>query len=202
METDASGVARMSLAEDGTLSWEVAVRNIDPITAAHIHIGAPGVPGPPVITLYDGTGDFDQDNPISGDDMLTDEQIEELLAGNYYVNVHTAANPAGEIRGQIYPAQTWAFSAMLSGANEVPNNHSDASGEALLTLSADMTDLHYRVMVHNLENVTASHIHEAPVGVNGGVIFPLFLGGPPPFDEEIPGAPPRSSRWRRTAHSP
>ncbi len=186
VETDASGVARMSLAADGTLSWEVAVRDIDPITAAHIHAGAPGVAGPPIITLYSGTGDFDQDNPISGQDTLTDEQIEELLAGNYYVNVHTAANPAGEIRGQLYPARTLAFNAMLSGANEVPNNHSDASGEALLTLSADMTELHFRVMVHDIEDVTAAHIHEGPVGVNGGIVFPLYMGGPPPFDEDNP----------------
>ena len=81
-----------------------------------------------------------------GSAMLTPEQIEDLLAGNYYVNVHTALNPSGEMRGQIYPAHTWAFAAMLSGANEAPPVDSPATGQALLTLSADMSEL-YRPMV-------------------------------------------------------
>lgn len=188
VDTDSSGVGRLHLAEDGTLTWEVAVRDIAGITAAHIHKGAPGVSGPPVITLFDGTGDFDPDNPISGDDPLTPEQIEDLLAGNYYINVHTSDNPGGQIRGQIYPARTWAFAAMLSGANEVPHIHSDGTGQALMTLSADMTELHYRLFVNDLDGVTAAHIHEAPPGSNGGVIFPLFTGGPPPLEEGSPAA--------------
>ena len=186
VSTDSSGVGRFSLADDGTLSWEIAVRDIADITAAHIHKGAPGTNGPPVITLFDGTGSFDPDNPISGDDPLTPEQIDDLLAGNYYVNVHTTANPGGQIRGQIGPAQTWAFGAELSGANEVPPVSSDGRGYAFFTLSADMTELHFRVKVSELDGITMAHIHEAPAGSNGGVIFPLFTGGPPPFDEDNP----------------
>lgn len=184
--TDASGVGRFSLAEDGTLSWEIAVRNIADITAAHIHPGAPGVNGPPLFTLYDGTGTFDPDNPISGDVMLTPAQVNDLLAGNYYVNVHTTGNPSGEIRGQINPAQTWAFGAFLAGQSEVPLVNTTSAGRAFLTLSADMTQLHYLVILENVPGVTASHIHEAPAGTNGPVIFPLFTGGPPPFDEDNP----------------
>jgi len=40
-------------------------------------------------------------NPIAGTATLTDAQIADLLAGKYYVNVHTAANKGGEIRGQL-----------------------------------------------------------------------------------------------------
>ena len=71
-----------------------------PATAAHIHGPAEeGATAPPVFTL-------DVDNATSGDISgtwtgLTDEQIEQLRAGMYYVNVHTDANPAGEIRGQL-----------------------------------------------------------------------------------------------------
>ena len=184
--TDSSGVGRFSLAADGTLSWEIAVRDIADITAAHIHKGAPGTNGPPVITLFDGTGTFDPDNPISGDDLLTDEQIADLLAGNYYVNVHTTANTGGQIRGQIGLARTWAFGAELSGENEVPPVASDGSGYGYFTLSADMTALYFRVKVSDLDDITLSHIHEAPAGSNGGVEFPLFTGGPPPFDEDNP----------------
>ena len=186
VDSAANGVARLHLADDGTLSWEIAVRDIADITAAHIHLAPAGSNGPVIIPLYTGVGDFDPDNPIMGSAMLTPEQIEDLLAGNYYVNVHTALNPSGEMRGQIYPAHTWAFAAMLSGANEVPPVDSPATGQALLTLSADMSELHYRLMVNDLDGATAAHIHEAPAGSNGPVIFPLFTGGPPPLEQGSP----------------
>ncbi|MBP6785952.1 MAG: ScyD/ScyE family protein [Candidatus Promineofilum sp.] len=186
VDTDASGVARFHLADDGTLSWEIAVRDIADITAAHIHLAPAGSNGSVIIPLYTGTGDFDTDHPLSGSIMLTPEQIGDLLAGNYYVNVHTALNPSGEMRGQIYPAHTWAFAAMLSGANEVPPVDSPATGQALMTLSADMSELNYRLMVNDLDGATAAHIHEAPAGSNGPVIFPLFTGGPPPLEAGSP----------------
>ena len=44
-------------------------------------------------------------SPINGTATLTDAQAAELLAGKYYVNLHTAANPAGEIRGQVQKAK-------------------------------------------------------------------------------------------------
>ena len=40
-------------------------------------------------------------NPATGSKVLTDDQIADLMAGKWYVNVHTKANPGGEIRGQV-----------------------------------------------------------------------------------------------------
>jgi len=40
-------------------------------------------------------------SPAQGSAALTDAQSADLLAGRYYINIHTAANPAGEIRGQV-----------------------------------------------------------------------------------------------------
>ncbi len=174
--TDALGVARFTLVNTDTLNYEVAVRDIISITASHIHLGAPGANGGVVFPLYTGSGDFDPDNPISGTLVLTTQQYNDLLAGNYYVNVHTAANPGGEIRGQILAAETQAFWTPLSGANEVGPVDSQATGTAYLTLSPDMSQMYYRVLVAGITNVTASHIHEAAAGQNGGVIFPLFTG--------------------------
>ncbi len=100
VSTNASGVARFSL--DGvSLAYEVDVRDITDITAAHIHMEAVGTNGPVVFALYTGMGDFDPDNPISGILTLTQDQANDLRSGNYYVNVHTLGHPSGEIRGQI-----------------------------------------------------------------------------------------------------
>ena len=68
------------------------------------------------------------------------------------------------------------FFAHLTGANEVPANSSLAQGEAVFHLSADGTSLEYKLVVANIDNVIASHIHLAPVGVNGVVV--AFLYGP------------------------
>jgi hypothetical protein len=69
-----------------------------PATMAHIHgPAAPGANAPPIVVAPFAT------NPISGATILTDDQIEALRAGKLYFNIHTEANPTGEIRGQIKP---------------------------------------------------------------------------------------------------
>lgn len=77
-------------------------------------------------------------------------------------------------------AQPQTFTAQLSGANEVPSVATHARGNAVLQLSADGTALSYRVIVANIENVRASHIHMAPEGANGPVVATLFPGPPIP----------------------
>src|SRR5712692_7215843 len=68
------------------------------------------------------------------------------------------------------------FVAHLSGNEEVPSNGSLAQGQAIFHLSEDGTALHYKLIVANIDNVVAAHIHLAPVGVNGSVV--AFLFGP------------------------
>ncbi len=79
------------------LSWEVTYQGLTgPAVAAHIHGPAdPGANAGPVVPLPVS------DSPMKGSATLTDAQAAELAAGKYYVNVHTAANKGGEIRGQI-----------------------------------------------------------------------------------------------------
>jgi hypothetical protein len=68
-----------------------------PAVAAHFHDApAPGGNGPPIVPAKDVAT-----SPIKGTATLTDAQIADLNAGKVYFNVHTAANPGGEIRGTL-----------------------------------------------------------------------------------------------------
>jgi hypothetical protein len=83
-------------------------------TASHIHVGAPGVGGPVVINFTVPAGGISNDFALSGTFGCSDvtvraaqginscEDFEQaLLLGNTYVNVHSTANPGGEIRGPL-----------------------------------------------------------------------------------------------------
>jgi CHRD domain-containing protein len=69
------------------------------------------------------------------------------------------------------------FVVQLSGANEVPSNGSTATGSGTLVLNVSQTNLSFNI-THNVVNETAAHIHNAPIGVNGGVVFGLPPGSP------------------------
>jgi hypothetical protein len=71
------------------------------------------------------------------------------------------------------------FRAHLSGDQEVPPNESIAQGQAIFQLSKDGTELSYKLIVANLENLHMAHIHRAPAGVNGGVVVWLYPSAPP-----------------------
>jgi hypothetical protein len=80
-----------------TLTYNVTYSGLSgPAAAAHIHGPAePGANAPPVVPFANAA------SPITGTATLTDAQAADLAAGKWYVNVHTAANRGGEIRGQI-----------------------------------------------------------------------------------------------------
>ncbi|MDB5986527.1 MAG: hypothetical protein JWR16_1580 [Nevskia sp.] len=97
--TSASGTGTFSIASDKSVSGGVKTSGIDG-TAVHIHLGAPGEKGPPVITLAKAA---DGSWTVPADSKLTDEQYASFKSGNLYVNVHSADHKPGEIRGQLKP---------------------------------------------------------------------------------------------------
>jgi hypothetical protein len=119
--TNAQGQALFKLSKDGNeLHYKLNVANIENVTQAHIHLGATGatgdvvawlypVSGPPATLIPGPTNGTLAEGIITTDDLvgpLIDNTLADLLAaivaGNTYVNVHTSANPPGEIRGQLH----------------------------------------------------------------------------------------------------
>ena len=81
-----------------TLKWTVSYSGLSgPVTAGHFH--GPAAPGTNAGVVVPFTGSMA--SPIQGQQVLTEAQMADLVAGKWYANLHTAANPGGEIRGQV-----------------------------------------------------------------------------------------------------
>ena len=94
--TSASGDGAISIADDGTVSGSVTTKGVQG-TAAHIHMAAAGNNGPVIVPF---TKEGDTYKAPAGAKLNAD-QLKAFKSGNLYVNVHSAANPNGEIRGQL-----------------------------------------------------------------------------------------------------
>lgn len=80
------------------LNWTLTYSGLSgPVTAAHFH--GPAMPGENAGVALPLSGSLA--SPMSGTVSLTPAQAADLIAGKWYVNLHTAANPNGEIRGQL-----------------------------------------------------------------------------------------------------
>jgi len=80
------------------LSWKLNYSGLSgPATAAHFHGPAEAGKNAGVAVAIPNAAA----SPVEGSATLTDAQAADLVAGKYYINIHTAANPGGEIRGQV-----------------------------------------------------------------------------------------------------
>jgi hypothetical protein len=141
-------------------------------TQAHIHEGAVGANGLAIITLTESSpGSGVWNVPAS---VLTDAQETSFNAGGLYFNVHSAANPDGEIRGQIVPANLTVKTASLSGANEVPPVSTSATGSGILVLNSVTKEAAGMVSTVGITG-TQAHIHDGAAGTDGPIIVPLSM---------------------------
>jgi hypothetical protein len=87
--------------ETSMLSWKVVYTGLSgPAGAGHFHGPAAAGQNAGVVLGFKGS----VESPITGEAALTPAQAADVLAGKWYVNIHTKANPGGEIRAQVMPA--------------------------------------------------------------------------------------------------
>jgi hypothetical protein len=107
VETAAAGTAEITYdPATRVVKWTVTYDGLSgPATMAHFHgPAASGAVAAPVIWLTEKGAAVT--GPIKGEATLTPEQAEQFTSGMWYVNIHTAANPKGEIRGQVVPPKS------------------------------------------------------------------------------------------------
>lgn len=100
VKTSASGSGTITVKEDKSVSGSVTTTGIT-ATGAHIHLAPRGKNGKIILPLTKGSDGNTWSVPAGA--KLTDAQYQAYKAGNLYVNVHSAANKGGEIRGQLKP---------------------------------------------------------------------------------------------------
>jgi hypothetical protein len=99
VKTSAMGSGNVTVKDDKSVTAKITVTGMT-ATAAHIHMAAAGANGPVIVPF---TKTADNTFEAAPGAKMTDEQYAAYKAGNTYVNVHSAANPNGEVRAQLKP---------------------------------------------------------------------------------------------------
>jgi hypothetical protein len=128
--------------------------------------------------------------PISTEGMITMKSLPYLtvlvaVLGLIVLGCEKATNPVQAPLTEKNDMSSWAkaaanrnFVAHCKGREEVPPRDTNAQGQAIFHLNRDETAIDYKLIVANIENVVAAHIHVGPAGVNGPIV--AFLHGSVP----------------------
>lgn len=146
-------------------------------TLAHIHNGIAGTNGPILVDFVQSGTDPNRWDAETGG-TLTADQVNLLLAGQLYVNVHTAAHPGGEIRGQIKPQGIAVAVAGLEGSTVVPPVATTARGFAAMTVNETTNTATVHVQSTGVDDATEGHVHNAPVGENAAAPLLTLMKDP------------------------
>jgi hypothetical protein len=138
VSTSGTGSAKLVLNAARTqISYTVTYSGLSgPLAAAHLHVGAAGTNGPVVLPLKVGpspmTGTLTAADLVPAGGVATfADAVDRLLSGQLYVNLHTAQNPGGEIRGQVP-----ALNAPATDTDPVPANQPGDSTGLLVLVAA------------------------------------------------------------------
>ncbi len=182
--TTGSGELELELIGDQltiTGDFEGLISPLEPVggTGAHIHLGFTGQNGPVEIHLDPELSDNGHAGSFNETVTLSTEQLDYLRQRQFYINIHSERYPAGELRGQILPADKTYLQTYASGGHEVPATVSTAQGG--LSLEWDGSDLVVSGSFSGLssdymvvgETGSGAHLHTGYAGQNGGVAISL-----------------------------
>lgn len=161
--TAATGTASFVLSADRTKVTYTVTHTATGATAAHVHKGAGGENGPVVQPLASFGAS------ITGTLTVTAAEATDLEQGLWYVNIHTTANPDGEVRGQLVPPGSTLWVTKLSGAQQNPPVVTTATATAAVILDQAKTNIRYHVTSSIVP--TAAHIHKGIGTANGAVLI-------------------------------
>ena len=163
--SSASGTAHLSVdLGNGSLGGSVMLKGI---TAAAVTLNGAfaGDSGAQVIALEPGAVGAQWNLPSGA--RLTEDEETALLQGGLYILVSSAANPAGELRGQITPANIMVTFATLSGTQEVPAVAISASGVGATTVDTVANTLTVHLHATGVDDAMAAELAEGAAGAIG-----------------------------------
>jgi hypothetical protein len=189
VQTNASGTGSIALNAAGTeLRYAITYINLSgPLSAGgHFHTGKPGVNGPVVKGI--ATSNDSASKTVSGvwrssdiSQPLTPALVESLFTGRAYVNYHTTAHGAGEIRGQLELTTGIGFTAHLDGAQQSPPVATAGVGTGVFVLNAERKDLAYQITYFGLSGPLSAggHFHAGAPGVSGSIVRNISASSAP-----------------------
>ena len=168
----ASGAGQLDVnLATGAISGQFTLSGLT-ATAAHIHDGYAGNNGAIVVGFVaNGSVAGRWDLPAAS--VLTGAQVDKLLAGELYVNAHSAAYPAGELRAQIKPGNITVVFADMNGSQEVPAVTTAASGFAAVTVDAAANAVSVHIKASGVDDATGANIRKGAAGATGAVVVAL-----------------------------
>lgn len=170
--SSATGFAVCELNADQTALSVYVEHTVSSPIDGHVHLGAPGVSGPVQFGFSSSV------SPISETWALGDADIENLLAGNLYINIHSTPFPAGEIRGQLDREPTSvSFALDEAQAAACAGTGSSAVGAATAVLKGEAQSMTI-ALTHDVASPIDAHVHIGAPCVSGPVLFGTGFNSP------------------------
>ncbi|HEY0090895.1 MAG TPA: CHRD domain-containing protein, partial [Flavobacterium sp.] len=163
MVSTAYGLGSFGMSMDHTaLDFKVICQGLTgAITSAKLYSGTMGMVGSEVADL----SSFINGNVITGSIAPSASMVGNLLMGEIYLNIATAANPTGELRSQLVNYKGLMFDGILDGSQMVPPISTSGQGVCVIRFSPDLTTMYYDVVCDGLSSpIDYSHLHIGDFG--------------------------------------
>lgn len=164
MVSGAYGLGSFGLSMDNSkLNFKIICQGLTgAITSAKLYIGTIGMVGVEVADI----SSFINGNVITGTIIPTDSVLNNIIAGEIYLNITTAQNPTGELRSQLVNYKGLTFDGILDGSQMVPPVTTPAQGVCVIRFSPDLTTMYYDIVVDGVaSSIDYSHLHIGNFGL-------------------------------------